>query len=561
MEEHSHNRGIRRQAMVVALSSLLAVSGHAFKFDGKLDGPLRTAVQNIDQKGKSDVIFKTDGPLTKAQKTELAALGVKLKREFKVISSYSATLPKRNLDEFAALSFVKHVSLDGVVKKSDAFTINSSLAIDAWGNNGGKSGSGVTIAIVDSGIQPHVDMDKGKIKANVNFSSGMSVKLDDCGHGTHVAGIAAGTAKAGKDDGRYTNMYGIARGADLVGVRVLDGRGSGTVSDVLAGIQWVIQNRQKYNIKVMNLSLGHPVGESYVDDPLCQAVKEAWGSGIVVVCAAGNAGRMFPVQAHGQSNEGWGTNYGSINSPGNSPYVITVGATKSMDTMTRDDDRIATYSSRGPSRLDFVMKPDIVTGGNKVWSTMYNTSFLFLTYFLNTISTTGMPLNMLGKDYFVLSGTSMAAPVVSGAAAMLIQNNPDISPDTVKMRLMLTADKWAAPDGTPNVLTYGAGCLNIPAALNSNVVATQPAMSPTLVFDENGFIGLNGEWLGANRAIWGSNVNDLRAIWGSGFNPDGFTLLDANRAMWGSSVWADRAMWGSSTGAVDLSSVAITGEQ
>jgi serine protease AprX len=163
-----------------------------------------------------------------------------------------------------------------------------------------------------------------------------------------------------------------------VNVRVLDANGGGTVSTVLSGIQWVIQNRSKDNIKVLNLSLGHPVGESYTTDPICQAVEAAWRAGIVVVCAAGNSGRMDAVEDQ-PDNEGWGTAYGSIQCPGNDPYVITVGATKSMDGK-RADDKIATYSSRGPSRLDLICKPDLVAPGNKVVSLDVNNSTLDLVH-------------------------------------------------------------------------------------------------------------------------------------------------------------------------------------
>ena len=148
---------------------------------------------------------------------------------------------------------------------------------------------------------------------------------------------------------------------------MLDGNGQGSVSTVVAGIQWVVSNKAKYNIRVLNLSLGHPVGESYTTDPSCQAVEAAWKAGIVVVCAAGNEGRASATNTAGAANEGWGTAYGSITSPGNDPYVITVGATKSMDG-NRADDKIATYSSRGPSRLDLVLKPDLVAPGNHVIS-------------------------------------------------------------------------------------------------------------------------------------------------------------------------------------------------
>src|SRR5262249_22460536 len=149
---------------------------------------------------------------------------------------------------------------------------------------------------------------------------------DWLGHGSHVAGIIAGNGSQSSASGTrsYTthHFYGIARNANLVSLRVLDELGNGNVSDVVAAIQWAVNNRVQYNIRVMNLSLGHAPGESYMTDPLCQACEAAWKRGIVVVCAAGNDGRKNAIQGLAQDNEGYGTAYGSINSPGNDPYVI-----------------------------------------------------------------------------------------------------------------------------------------------------------------------------------------------------------------------------------------------
>ena len=249
---------------------------------------------------------------------------------------------------------------------------------------------------------------------------------------------------------------------------MLDDTGSGTVANVIAGIQWAVANKAKYNIRVMNLSMGHPVGESYRTDPLCQAAEQAWKAGIVVVAAAGNDGRISDLNVAGADNEGWGTNYGSIASPGNDPYVITVGAMKQVD-QYRNNDRIATYSSRGPSRIDLVLKPDIVAPGNQVISTNTNNSYLSK----NFGGTNMVPYSAYvakgqesaaSKAYFRLSGTSMATPVVAGAAALMLEKDPTLTPDAIKARLMLSADKWLGPAGLGDPCTYGSGYLNIPAA-------------------------------------------------------------------------------------------------
>src|SRR5207247_1759165 len=169
-------------------------------------------------------------------------------------------------------------------------------------------------------------------------------------------------------------------------------------------------NRQAYNIRVINLSLGHPAGESYTTDPLCQAVEQAWNAGIVVVCAAGNGGRKNSSQDATSSNEGYGTAYGSIQSPANSPFVITVGATKSVDGI-RANDRIATYSGRGPTRLDFVLKPDIIAPGNRIVS--LNAPYSYLETAYGSANAVPSSEYMTGSScgltayYFRLSGTSM----------------------------------------------------------------------------------------------------------------------------------------------------------
>ena len=177
-------------------------------------------------------------------------------------------------------------------------------------------------------------------------------------------------------------------------MRVLGPTVQELTSDVIAGIDWVIANRQRYNIQVINLSLGHPAMESAATDPLCQAVARAVTVtvGIVVVASAGNAGHT----ADGR------TVLGGISSPGDSPYAITVGATNAHGTASRADDTLATYSSRGPTRFDFAMKPDLVAPGNRVVGPEAPNSWIASTYPAFHVSGTG-------ANSLALSGTSMSA--------------------------------------------------------------------------------------------------------------------------------------------------------
>ena len=302
----------------------------------------------------------------------------------------------------------------------------------------GVNGAGVTVAVLDTGISAHPALAQTVI-ANVSMVTGDPQTGDAFGHGTHIAGIIAGSGNAAAG---ITTLYsgGIAPGAKLVNVRVLGKDGIGWTSDVIAGIEWTIKNKDRYNIRIINLSLGHPVTEPSATDPLDQAVFRATSAGIIVVASAGNAGKT----ANGA------TILGGITSPGNSPYAITVGAMNTKSTVARSDDVMTTYSSRGPTRYDLAAKPDVVAPGNKIVSLEAQGSSLAATYaFLHS---SGRPSNA----YMQMSGTSMSAAMVSGGAALLVQANPRISLQQVKMALQAGATFMT--DG--GVLGGGAGSVN-----------------------------------------------------------------------------------------------------
>jgi len=548
---------------LLAAAPARAQAAPAPSASAKADAFLAHVLAATPAPGRSAVILKlTAGGLSPARSAALARLGVDVTRRLPLIGSVSATVPTRALGRVAALPFVARLSADGAVQKCDEFTEASSGADTAF-QQYGLTGKGVTVAVVDSGVLSYADLGTGvgdgsRVLPGVSFVPNDPGTADTCGHGTHVAGIIAGNGAYSSGRSIYTHSYyGVARQAGLVGVRVLDKTGQGSVTTVISGIQWAVTNKAKYNIGVINLSLGHPVWESYKTDPLCAAVEAAWKAGIVVVCAAGNSGRASSYNGRYASNEGWGTNYGSINSPGNDPSVITVGAMKSADGL-RAHDKVASYSGRGPSRLDLVLKPDIMAPGNQVISLGTQYSYLYSNFPANQVPMSSYcpHASSTSATYFKLSGTSMAAPVVAGAAALMLQANPKLSPDTVKARLMVSADKWAAPDanGNPTGLadpcTYGAGYLNIPAALASSVSANSPALSPTLVADAQGNLSIAASGLvSASHLIWGT----------SAFSGN---MLTASHLIWGTSgVFADHLIWGTClSGGVDLSSTAIAGE-
>lgn len=521
--------------------------------------------------GWSAVIVQLSGRSAPKQRRQIASLGGYVYRHLPLIRAVAVRIPKRNLARLAALPFVVRLSIDSSVQKNDEFTVSSSGADVAY-DQYHLTGAGVTVAVIDSGIQDNKDFadrlnsKTSRLLASVDFVTGADPAAGDlCGHGTHAAAIIAGNGANSTGPNYYRTFYGIARRANLVNVRVLDAQGQGIVSNVVAAVQWVVNNKSTYNIRVINLSLGHEVGESYTTDPLCRAVEQAWKAGVVVVCAAGNSGRLQPVpNSLLPDNEGYSTAYGSILSPANSPYVITVGAMKAMGG-GRLRDRIATYSSRGPSRLDFILKPDLVAPGNRVISANAAGSYLSGAYgATNLVPWQAYCYSQTpgdGSRYFSLSGTSMAAPVVSGAAALLLQADPGLSPDSVKARLMFSANKWAFPDGSMDPCTFGAGYLNIPAALNHTAVTTQYALSPSL---SRGL--LDGVFLttdssfSSDLGIWGTGVHDIHTMWGSSFDSD-TRSMSSSGAVWSAPVWSDSAVFPVLNGGVDLSWIVVFGDE
>jgi serine protease AprX len=308
---------------------------------------------------------------------------------------------------------------------------------------------------------------------------------------------------------------------------------------------------------VINLSLGRPVWESYQLDPLCQAAEAAYQAGIVVVAAAGNLGRDNSMDEHG---------YGTIVAPGNDPYVITVGAMNDMGTVSRTDDQIASYSSKGPTAIDHLVKPDLVAPGNGTVSLMSPGSTLATTVSSTLVNNSYYQTGGVGISgtYMRLSGTSMATPVVAGAVALLLQQNPSLTPDQVKARLMKTAQKNLNLHSTAydyltlapfnlqsDIFEVGAGYLDIQAALNNQDLTTLPAVSATANLGS----GASAHQVSIQRnfsTVWGSSV-----VWGdsliygvnvfSGLNSTGLSVLWGSSVIWGqddggggfSVVWGD----------------------
>ena len=304
-------------------------------------------------------------------------------------------------------------------------------ATDVW--NEGPSylqGQNVTVAMVDSGIGKNKDLEK-RLEKSINFNSEYHDAKDRYGHGTFVASLIAGNGQnsAGK-------RMGIAPKANLLSVRVSNDVGMSQESDVVAALQWLYENRDRYAVRVVNLSLNSSVLQSYHTSPLAAAVEILWFNGIVVVISAGNNGTA------------------NVYPPANDPYVITVGAVDDRGTRTITDDVMTTFSAYGITQEGHA-KPDLVAPGKNIVAYLPSNNKLTMGQQHQSF--------VVDKDYFRMSGTSMSAPMVAGAIALLLQDEPGLTPDQVKYRLKATANKsWSGYDAA----RAGAGYLDVYAAVH-----------------------------------------------------------------------------------------------
>ena len=319
----------------------------------------------------------------------------------------------------------------------------------------GITGGGVTVAILDSGIAEDADLVQpdNRLLASVNFAD-ERLTSDPGGHGTHIAGIVAGN---GSNSG--SEFTGIAPQANVVDVRVLGSTGSGRISSVVRGIEWVLAHRTAYNIRVINLSFGAPATLPYRADPMSAAVEIAWRRGLVVVAASGNGG----------------PDRDTVVTPGIDPYAITVGATDDRGTLGRGDDLLAWFSAWGSP--DSNAKPDLVAPGRRIVSLRVPGSAL------DVLFPDRVVVAQNGATYFRLTGTSMATAVVSGAAALLLQRRPTLTPDQVKALLVGTTQPYGEDSGQvlPDPIADGSGLLDAYAAVNT-APSGAPAPSGGLLF-------------------------------------------------------------------------------
>jgi len=581
----NRTRSSRWGTTLLALCAMIFSAGMAFASPQKISRDLQ-AMTTADQ---VDVIVQFAQAPTAFHHEKILSRGGTIKRELGQFKGAAYSVPASALADLADDPDVVYISPDRPLKgASDStpslvndyryFTINANNAASK-----GLYGAGIGVAVIDSGIANVADITAKHIVYSQDFT-GLGSTVDQYGHGTHVTGILAGNgSKSTGSDYSYT-FLGIADQVSLINLRVLGASGEGTDSQVIAAIEEAISVKSKYNIRVINLSLGRPVWESYKVDPLCQAVEDAWKAGIVVVVAAGNYGR----------DNNAGTNgYGTITAPGNDPYVITVGAMNTLGNSNRTAHIIASYSSKGPTLFDGVVKPDIVAPGNLIVSAYFSTSTLNKDYpqfeTPQAVYVDG-PQTAPSGYYFSLSGTSMATPQVSATVALMLEQTPTLTPDQVKARIMFTSFKGLVQSSTAtdlttgqtfkdqaDIFTVGSGYLDIQGALQNTDLAPATvgsALSPLAVMGSKGDVALvvNGSsMIGGTTIQWGTTYNmwGSSILWGTSWEEGASILwgtstpLSSSSILWGTTVSGDSILWGTSETQVDGSNAlwgATTGD-
>lgn len=469
------------------------------------------------QPGRSRVVLRTPTPAGGGQiALQVSSLGGRVVRHLPGINAVALDIPNAALIGLAASPLVVRISADRPIAAAMDRT-SAAVGARAVRDRLGVDGSGVGVAVIDSGITPwHDDLTDGigrqRVVSFVDFVDGSSTPHDGYGHGTHVAGVVAGNGH--DSSGART---GIAPGAHLVVLKVLNAAGVGRISDVIAALDYAVAHKAAHNIRVVNLSVAAGVHESYDLDPLTLAARRAVAEGIVVVAAAGNNGR-------GPSGR---TRYAGITAPGNAPWVVTVGASSHGGTSDRSDDTIAAFSSRGPGAIDYAAKPDLVAPGVGIESLTDPGSALYAAGGSSLLSGT---LPTAYFPYLSLSGSSMAAPVASGTIALMLQVNPSLTPNAVKAILQYTAESYPGHD----VLTQGAGFINAKGAveLASHLAAPSSVAYPSTIGWSRHLIWGNHLARGG-RLSSDANAWSTATMWGAGTSPSG------ERIRWGVTCTTD----------------------
>jgi Subtilase family len=453
------------------------------------------------------------------------SLGGTVTLQLGIINGFAARVPSPSVARLAHAAGVESVTPDGHVSlmaQVDGYDPNWATPVGSWKRDvevirakdvwkAGYLGAGVDVALIDSGVAPVQGIaDHLVYGPDLSFESQADNlrNLDTFGHGTHMAGIIAGrdsTIDRGHEDEDLDKAFvGVAPKARVVSVKVASSSGATDVSQVIAAIDWIVQHRNSgdLNIRVLNLSFGTDGTQSYLLDPLTFAAEVAWRSGIVVVVSAGNS------------------NFGSnrLNNPAFDPYVIAVGADDTAGTNDVKDDTIPAWSARG----DAVRGPDVVAPGKGVVSLRSSGSRIDVDHSAGRVG---------NARFFKGSGTSQAAAMVSGAAAVLLSQRPDLTPDQVKYLLKSTAVRLPNADAQ----AQGAGLINVKAA--------KEAPTPSLLLAKQLFPLATG--VGSLELSRGSvHVEDAGValsgehdIFGATFDSATWAALSLSGNTWSGGIW------------------------
>jgi serine protease AprX len=485
-----------------------------------------------------DVIVRTDGPQQSAAAYDVVRrAGGDVGTTLSLISGFTARLPENALPALRAATGVAEVTFDDTVRMNGGAWNDDSgwNSVDdikrsgsgnwSWGhdaNNNELTGQGVGVALIDSGIAPVKGLNQpGKVINGPDLSFESQTpnlrQIDTFGHGTHMAGIIAGSDPA--TPAGAPRFDGVAPGAHLVSLKVATADGATDVSQVVAAIDWVVQHRNDtgLNIRVLNLSFGTDSVQDAKLDPLSFAVEAAWRKGIVVVVAVGNDG---PSAAR-------------VTMPAANPYVIAVGAADPNGTTARADDKVATFSTRGNA----TRHADLLAAGRSVVSLRAPGSYVDATYPAARLADAAG-----SQRLFRGSGTSQAAAVVSGSVALLLQQRPSLTPDQVKKLLTQTADPLTGADA----IAAGAGQLDIAQAMSTSAsyYASQKFTAAT------GLGSLEGARGTAHVADSESGVvlSGEKDIFGAAWTPAKWAPLAAGGKAWTGGTWNGNVWTGAAFG-------------
>jgi serine protease AprX len=479
------------------------------------------ARDGASQPGSSEpirVIVQKRAAVDAAPELAVRRLGGQVTRALPIVAGFAATVPATAVGELARLPGVRAVTPDdrvrvqGTASTGDIRSVypKAIRADAAWKR--GITGRGVTVAVLDTGVANQPDL-SGRLVQVRNDLTGQTMPCKnlsgelDCndryGHGTFIAGLVAGNGAS--SGGKWK---GVAPEASILSVKAAGADGSADVSNILAAIQWVVSFKERYNIRVLNLSLGTDSTQDWRVDPLNYAVERAWAAGMTVVVAASNKG---PAPK-------------TITKPADDPWVITVGATDDRGTAALNDDQLPDFSGRGPTAHG-VAKPDVVAPGAHVISLRAPGSAI----------DTRFPWYVDGS-YRRGSGTSMATGVVSGAVALMLQANPGFTPDRVKHALVATARDAASADPMAvgaGVVDVNAAAFSAPAGLANQGLARSNGQGSLALSRGSVQVQLDNPLGSVLGPVLGATLTAQLLLW----NPGGYTGIQWVPANWYLSTW------------------------